>query len=286
MVISAFTFIKNGEILGYPFTESIKSVLSIVDEFIISVGESEDDTLEFIRELKEPKIRIIETKWNSNMRDSGYVYGQQKMIAQFNCIGDWAFYIEGDEVVHEKDLKKIVSCMKKYKDDDRVEAIAFDYYHFYGNANSYLWSPGWYRTAPRIIKTSVRSYAPDGLFWVVIEKNRNGRYPRAVNCGAKIYHYGWVRSEAQMNLKAKKIEKYWNEIAKKTNYKNMDSKIIKEFKGTHPKVIQAWLPKEKGIFKTNPDYKLTSRQKKHRVMLVLEKLFGLEMSRKFFKLVK
>ncbi len=107
MKVSGFTFIKNGEILGYPFIESIKSILPIVDEFVVNVGESEDNTLELIKEINNPKIRIIESKWNDKMKDRGYVYGQQKMIAQFNCTGDWAFYLEGDEVVHEDDLPKI-----------------------------------------------------------------------------------------------------------------------------------------------------------------------------------
>ena len=67
MKVSAFTFIKNGQILGYPFLESINSVLSIVDEFVINVGESEDDTLTMIKSINNPKIRIIESKWSDKM---------------------------------------------------------------------------------------------------------------------------------------------------------------------------------------------------------------------------
>ena len=104
MKVSAFTFIKNGQILGYPFLESIGSILPIVDEFIINVGYSEDDTLMMVQSLTSPKIRIIKSHWNDLMHDRGYVYGQQKMIAQFNCTGDWAFYIECDEVYHENEL--------------------------------------------------------------------------------------------------------------------------------------------------------------------------------------
>jgi len=286
MKVSAFTFIKNGEILGYPFVESIKSILPIVDEFVINVGQSEDDTLKIIQAIDSPKIRIIESQWNNHMKDRGYVYGQQKMIAQFNCTGDWAFYLEGDEVVHEEDLDKIYACMKKYKDDTNVEAIVFDYYHFYGNANSYLWSPAWYRKAPRIIKNSIRSYAPDGLFWLVLDQNKIGRYPKAVECGAKMYHYGWVRSEAQMNLKSEKVQQYWNKGHKTINYADIDGRIIQEFTGTHPKIVQEWLPKEKGVFQADKHHVLTSKEKKHRIMLKLEKLFGLELSKKHYKRIK
>jgi len=183
-------------------------------------------------------------------------------------------------------LNKIINICKKYKDDKEIEAIVFNYYHFYGNANSYLWSPGWYRKAPRIIKNSIRSYAPDGLFWLVLDKNKTGRYPKVVNCNATIHHYGWVRSEEKMNLKSTKVQKYWGEKYKKIDYKEIDSNIIKEFKGTHPKIIQDWLPKENGLFKANPKHNLTKREKKHRIMLKIEKIFGLDLSKKHYKLVK
>jgi glycosyltransferase involved in cell wall biosynthesis len=286
MKISAFTFIKNGQILGYPFLQSIRSILSIVDEFVINVGESEDNTLEMIHSIKDKKIRIIESKWNDGMRDRGYVYGQQKMIAQFNCTGDWVFYIEGDEVYHEKDLIQIKKTMEKYLSDSNVEALAFGFNHFYGNANTLIDSPGWYRSEVRIIKNSIRSYAPDGLFWLVLDSNKKGRYPRAKIIGASCYHYGWVRSENQMNLKSIKVQKYWGGDPLLIDYSQMDQSILKEFKGLHPEIIKDWLPKDKGLFMTSPSYKLTRKQKKHRLMIKFEKLFGLNLCKKHYKLLK
>ena len=285
MKVSAFTFIKNGEILGYPFIQSIKSILPIVDEFVINVGSGEDNTLEVIQAINDPKIRIIQSCWNDNMKNRGYVYGQQKMVAQFNCTGDWAFYIEGDEIYHENDLDRIYMSMKENLDNPEVEALIFDFYHFYGNANSYLDSPGWYRSEARIIKNSLRTYAPDGLFWLVLDSNKTGRYPKAKHTGAKCYHYGWVRSEAQMNLKSKKVQKYWGGEANKIDYSKMDQSIIKEFKGSHPKIIQDWIPNDIELFTVDPSYKLTKKQKKHRIMIIFEKLFGLELSKKHYKLV-
>jgi len=286
MIVSAFTFIKNGQILGYPFIESIKSILPIVDEFIINVGESEDDTLEMIKSIRDKKIRIIESNWNDGMRDRGYVYGQQKMIAQFNCSGDWAFYIEGDEVYHERDLGQIKKSMKMYLNDSNVEALVFDFNHFYGNANSVLNSPGWYRSEARIIKNSIRSYAPDGLFWLILDSNKKGRYPRAKSTGVTCYHYGWVRSEKEMNLKSSKVQKYWGGGPVIIDYSQMDQSIIKEFRGSHPKIVKDWLPQDIGLYVADPAYKLTQKQKKHRVMMRLEKLFGVDLSKKHYKLVK
>ena len=286
MKISAFTFIKNGQILGYPFLQSIQSVLPIVDEFIINVGESEDDTLSLIESISSSKIRIIKSRWNDSMKDRGYVYGQQKMISQFNCTGDWAFYVEGDEVYHENELEKIKKSMEVNLNDLNVEALVFDFYHFYGNSNSYIDSPGWYRNEARIIRNSIRSYAPDGLFWLVLDSNKKGRYPRVKHTGAHCYHYGWIRSEEQMNLKSKKVKKYWGENHERIDYSQMDQSIIKEFKGTHPNIIKKWLPKNSGIYRADSNYKLNKKQKKHRLMIHLEKFFGLELSKKHYKLIR
>jgi len=112
MKVSGYTFIRNGSLLGYPFIESICSALPICDEFIVAVGDSEDDTLERIQAIKSDKIRIIQTNWNEKMHDRGFVYAQQKMIAQYNCTGDWAFYLEGDELLHEEDLPRIRASME------------------------------------------------------------------------------------------------------------------------------------------------------------------------------
>ena len=285
MKISAFTFIKNGQILGYPFLQSIQSILPIVDEFIINVGESEDETLKIIQSIKDKKIRIIESKWNDSMKDRGYVYGQQKMIAQFNCTGDWAFYIEGDEVYHEEDLKQIKKSMETHLNDSNVEALVVNFKHFYGNANTTLNSPGWYRSEARIIKNSVRSYAPDGLFWLVLDSNKKGRYPRAKKIGVTCYHYGWVRSEKQMNLKSSKVQKYWGGDPVIIDYSQMDQLIIEKFHGTHPRIIKDWLPKQDGLYISDAFYKPSQKQKKHRLMIKLENLFGIDLSKKHFKLV-
>jgi len=285
MIVSAFTFIKNGQILGYPFLQSIQSILPIVDEFVINVGKSEDDTLLLIKSIVSPKIRIIESHWNEKMTDRGYVYGQQKMISQFNCKGDWAFYIECDEVYHESELAKIKQSMETYLDDEKVEALVFDFYHFYGNSNSYLDSPGWYRAEARIIKNSIRSYAPDGLFWLILDSNKRGRYPRAKHTGATCYHYGWVRTEEEMNLKTSKVQKYWGTSPVKIDYTQMDGSIIKEFKGTHPEVIKDWLKNDKGLFQVDTNYTLTKKQRKHQIMIKLEKYLNLDLGKKHFKLV-
>ena len=291
MKVSGFTFLRNGQKLGYPFVESIRSVLPIVDEFIVALGPCEDDTEKMLRSIGDPKIRIIPTQWNERLQPDysvkGFVYGQQKSIAMFNSTGDWAFYLEADEVVHEDDLPKIRAAMEKHLGDERVEALAFDYLHFYGNANTQAWSPGWYRSEARIIRNTIPAWGPEGLFFIVLDSHKRGRYPRAAHTGATIYHYGWVRSEAQMNLKAAAVHKYWDEKpAAGVDYSKIDPATLKLFTGTHPKVVQDWLPKAEGLFQADPNHQPTFREKKHRIMLQLEQWLGIRFDKKHYRLVR
>jgi len=288
MKVSGFTFLRNGQRLGYPFVASIRSILPLVDEFVIALGPCDDDTEKMLREIGDPKIRIIPTTWNENIRSDysvkGFVFGQQKSIALFNCTGDWAFYLEADEVLHEDDLPKIRAAMEKHLNDERVEALAFDYLHFYGNKNTIAWSPGWYRSEVRIIRNTIPAWSSESLFFNVVDGHKKSRYPRAAHTGVTIYHYGWVRSEAQMNLKAGATHKYWaDEPAAKVDYSKIDAAVLKLFSGTHPKAIQDWLPKAEGIFQADPNHQLTAREKKHRRMLWLEKTFGLKFNKKHYQ---
>ena len=43
MKVSGFTFLRNGQRPGCPFAASIRSILPLVDEFIIAPGPCDDD---------------------------------------------------------------------------------------------------------------------------------------------------------------------------------------------------------------------------------------------------
>jgi hypothetical protein len=88
-----------------------------------------------------------------------------------------------------------------------------------------------------------------------------------------------------MNLKSKKVIKYWGENHENIDYTQMDQSIIKEFQGTHPEIIKNWLPKESGVYQADTNYQPNKKQKKHRLMIKLEKLFGIGLSKKHFKLI-
>lgn len=290
MKVSGFTFLRNGQMLGYPFEASLRSLLPLVDELVIALGPCEDDTEAMVRAIGDPKIRIIPTRWNENLRSDysvkGFVYGQQKSIALYNCTGDWAFYLEADEVLHEADLPKIRAAMERHLNDERVEALAFDYLHFYGNKNTLAWSPGWYRSEVRIIRNTIPAWSSEALFFNVVVNHKQSRQPRAAHTGTTIYHYGWVRSAAQMDMKSARVKKFWGHaIPPATDYSQVDPAVLKPFTGVHPAVVQGWLPPATGVFQADPAYRLTKREKKHRRMMWLEKTFGWQFDKQHYRLV-
>jgi len=283
MKVSGFTFLRNAVINGYPFEESIRSILPIVDEFICVIGEGEDDTRDRVLAIADSKIRIIDSQWNESMQDRGFVYGQQKMIAQFNCSGDWAFYLEGDEVLHESEIKNIRESMQNHLHDSEVEALYFDFFHFYGTAQQV--GIAGYRRAPRIIRNTIRSIAPDGLFWTVMDKNKRGRYPNAKCANARIYHYGHCRSVEKMAEKLNQVGRYWG--SKHQHFKGygwIDVSELRPFKGSHPAVMKDWLENEaEVVFSQDPDYKPTRRDHRNRIRFWIEDAFGVEISKKHYR---
>lgn len=283
MKVSGFTFLRNAVVNGYPFEESIRSILPIVDEFICVIGESQDQTRWRVAAIGDPKIRIIDSQWNESMCDRGFVYGQQKMIGQYNCSGDWAFYLEGDEVLHENEVNQIRLAMQDNLTNREVEALYFDFFHFYGTPNQV--GIAGYRKAPRIIRNSIRTIAPDGLFWVVMDRNKKGRYPKAKYAGGTIYHYGHCRSVSKMAEKLKQIGKYWGGSHEEFHgYGGIDIAELRPFKGTHPQLMEQWIESEaQHVFAQDSEYRLSRRDRRNRIRFWIEDVFGIEISKKHYK---
>lgn len=272
MKVSGFTFLNGAVDLGYPFRESIKSALPICDEFIVVVGEREDGTAEAVAAIRDPKIKIYRSTWNPHVWV--YAFAQQTNIALFNCTGDWAFSIQGDEVIHEDDYETLRASMKKHLDDPRVEGLTFDYVHFYGNHNTQAWSPRWYRKEIRIIRNNLRVVFPtDGLFPILLKSSTRSRYLKAVASGAKMYHYGWVHGD------------YYKTGGQKrpTDYSQVDAKSLRRYEGVHPAIMSDVLRMgTTELFAADPSYQLSYREKKHRISMFFENLLGVDLSKKHF----
>jgi len=142
-----------------------------------------------------------------------------------------------------------------------------------------------YRRAPRIIRNTIRSIAPDGLFWTVMDKNKKGRYPRAKHAGGHIYHYGHCRSVSKMAQKLKQVGRYWGSKHEDFNgYGSIDIRELRLFKGSHPAVMKNWLAQEAETeFCQDASYQVTRRDRRNRIRFWIEDILGVEISKKHYQ---
>lgn len=283
MKISGFTFVKNAVKYDYPVTASIRSLLPLVDEMIVNLGDSEDNTNELIGSLTSDKLKFIRSVWDKNLREGGKVLAVEtdKAMDTVATDADWLFYIQADEVIHEKYLPVVREAMEKYKDDERVEGLLFHYLHFYGSYKYVGDGRKWYSKEIRVIKNNknIRSYRDAQGFRI------NGRKLNVKLINAYIYHYGWVRNPLFMQKKFRDFGQHWTDEAahekwqqeqianrNEFDYSNIDSLTV--FDGTHPEVMKERVAGENWDF--NHDIKKKNfKNFKHRFLYWLQQWFGI-----------
>jgi hypothetical protein len=258
MKVSGFSFIKNALKFDYPIIEAITSILPICDEFIVAVGKSDDDTLEYIKSINSPKIKILETVWDDSLREGGRVLADEtnKAFRAISADSDWAFYIQGDEVIHEKYLDNIKAAMVKYKDDKAVDGLVFDHLNFYGSYDYIADSRHWQKKEIRVVRNqkNIYSYKDAMSFRKDNDDKLNVAYVNAC-----IYHYGWVKTPTAMQQKQLEFQKLWHDDnwikenvpqVDEFDFSNVDS--VDLFKGTHPKVMEQRLKRLTWKFSFDP----------------------------------
>ena len=246
MKVAGFTFIRNAELYGYPIVEAIESVLPLCDEFVVAVGNSTDNTVALIEGINSQKIRLIHTIWDDTLREGGRVLAIEtdKALAAISPDTDWAFYIQGDEVLHEQYLATVKQAMQDDLTNEAVDGLLFKYVHFYGSYGYVGDSRRWYRREIRVIRPNgnVLSYRDAQGF----RKKDNSKL-RVKLIDAYIYHYGWVKPIELQRAKHGYFYRFWHseeamqraaEQAKTFSYEdNIDS--LSRFSGTHPALMQS-----------------------------------------------
>ena len=240
--ISGFSFVKNAIKLFYPITESIRSALPLVDEFVIACGDSDDGTTDLVRSIGDPKIKVIETVWDPGHFVHGAVNAVQSNIALDACTGDWCLYLQADEVLHERNIPVVREKMERYLDVPEVEGLLFDYVHFYGSYDLYQVAHNWYAHEVRIVRNGagVRSWESAQGFRI------DGRKLRVSSADAEIYHYGWVRPPTHMMKKQIALSSVHHDSEwVKNRYPDEDAafdfgslKTCRRFTGTHPAAMK------------------------------------------------
>lgn len=249
MKISGFSFVRNGFDYGVPFVESIKSILPICDEFVISVGDSTDGTREAIEAIPSDKIKIIDTIWDMNLRKGGKIFAQQTNIAHDAITGDWAFHIQSDEVIHENDLPVIKQAIEKEYNNSNIDGFLFPFLHFWGDYNHIQTSRRVHRFEVRLFRNNkmIRSYKDSQGFRIYtnIETynsgDEQGKKLSVKLLKTPVFHYNGVRQESVMKNKFKNFSYFYGKDHKFNeneafNYHRVQR--VAGFGGSHPAVMK------------------------------------------------
>ena len=186
--------------------------------------------------------------------------------------------------------------MQHYLDDPEVEALAFDYLHFYGDTQHLHMASQAYRKATRIMRNSIRSIAPDGLYWAVIKEKNLARRAQ----------------QAPHTLSARRCAEYadlslW-QCAPRTLRAGQSScrqPVLDGKTGLQLQLCQHRSAANRAVcglasggdealvvehantgFAPDPAHVLTRRERKHRRLARLEQRFGWDLSKRHFKLIR
>ena len=239
--VSGFTIVRNAVKLDFPIEASIRSILPICDEVVVDVGRSEDATLDLVRSIRDPKIRILETEWDMTIQNR--VLGEETLRAMRACRYPWGVYIQADEVLHERGAEILARAIEEHDGDPRVEGLLVQYLHFYGDMDTVARNRRWYRREVRAVRLDpaleIRPYQGAQGFRV----GSDNRRIRARVTDAQMFHYGWARP-AQA-LKAKREENRviypWSREREARRPLLPWFPGLTRFEGSHPAVAQEWV---------------------------------------------
>jgi glycosyltransferase involved in cell wall biosynthesis len=163
--ISGYTTTYNCVTQGYPFEQSISSMMQFCDEVCVVDGGSTDETpeklfqlqmensgldgkgredfmlsmetgpdgiklrdaMEKLNEISKVKVKFVARDW-SHPRHAVFD-GMQKAEARKMCTGDFCWQMDSDEVVHEDDSDKIVDlCAKMPSKVDLISLPVIEYW--------------------------------------------------------------------------------------------------------------------------------------------------------------
>jgi glycosyltransferase involved in cell wall biosynthesis len=239
--ISGFTFIRNGNVLGYPFVPSIRSLLPLCDEIIVNVPRSTDGTRETVAAIGDPKIRIIESDWDEKQKVGDPIMRKHTDLALEQCTGDWCVYIQGDEVLHEATIPAMRATMERELNNSAVQGLLVDYTHFYGDFWSEVYSFGWYYKEVRVVRRDPKIRAHGGAQGF---RTTDDEKLRVKNSGGRYFHYGYAMEPGQARIKVGNLASvYGNEnLVKQTTARPErfydDDQKVKPFTGTHPAAMR------------------------------------------------
>jgi hypothetical protein len=241
VLISGFTLVRNATLLDFPLEASVASLLPGVDELVVNVGRSDDDTLDRVRAIGDARLRIVESTWDASLGVTMLSAETQRAMAA--CRFPWGIYLQADEVFADGSAAQVRAAVERHDADARVEGVLVDYRHFYGGFDVVARNRTWYRREVRAVRLDpsigIHSYRDAQGFRV----GPGERRIRAVASGAVVHHYGWARPAWALAHK-RDHDRALDPVRRQA----LDGRPllpwfpgIDHFRGEHPVPVRAWI---------------------------------------------
>jgi hypothetical protein len=248
MRLAGCSIVSHAVRLDFPIVPAVRSLLAVCDEVVVNVGPPDDGTHDLLQGLREPRLRLLRGEWDPSL--GGRVLAVETNRALAAVQGDWAIYLQADEVLHEADTPRLREAIAAADPDPSVEGLLFDYLHFYGSFRRLATNRTWIRHEVRAIRPggAVQSFAEAQGFRVMPA----GRRVRARGTGCRVFHYGWARPLAALQAK-REID---HAIYHATDGVPMRAQLpgrmpgeigLAEYDGPHPQVAEAWIAAREGL---------------------------------------
>lgn len=252
--IAGFSYIYNGTKFDIPFIESIESVLDVVDQFVLAVCASEDDTKE--------RATALMNKWPSTIKlvDAGWVqhFTEISRLANWAAIQidpamDFIMQLQSDEVVHERSIEELRRLPERMLDEGKTGA-RWNYHHFLGGPD--ITFPFCYSELVRVVQRNKGwKVIGDGVQFAQAGDQINEDAVLTTNI--EVFHYGKMKSPDKGFQKEVSFQNLFKDIGfpdpkmqqmKDTLGKDycdyvylfrdhVVNKTIHKFTGTHPSVM-------------------------------------------------
>lgn len=243
--ISGFTMVRNATRLDFPVEASIRSLLPAVDELVVNVGDSEDDTMDRIRAIDDPRIRIVTSTWDPTQGHQ--MLATETARAMAACRHRWGIYIQADEVLIDGGAERLRDVIGRVDARNDVEGVAVDYRHFYGGFDTVAVNRRWYRREVRAVRLDpalgIHSFRDAQGFRV----GDTHRRVRAVRSGVVMHHYGWARPAWALAAKRAADNEIYHWRGKMDQTRPLLPWFpgIRSFDGEHPLPVRQWIADRK-----------------------------------------
>jgi hypothetical protein len=228
--LTGVTLVKDGNTLGYPFVQNLRSLAELCDEVLVNVGYGSDDTIASVFQLQRyyPSIRVFQNGWDMKNTGDGSELAKQANIVLNFAQSDWVIYLQADELIHEDDMHSL----RIYLDSvpSSVTQIELLRTYFWGDLQHR--APKYEIYLGRIFRTGTHTVGGDGMY-LVRNKGEIQRSPYF------IYHYSRIGPEDKVAARVKNLDRLFHDDVSTTPTFTYNTEVnLVHYVGTHPHGIE------------------------------------------------